>query len=76
MLLPLPNKLHKKKWTYHDFTVLLFVYVLITEHVAGTQDSQFARILHLKKSNLHLTTFLTIWLEKQSCYYTVPLTLP
>ncbi len=32
--------------THQDFTVLLFVYVLVTEHVAGTQHCQFASILH------------------------------
>lgn len=32
--------------TYHDFTVILFVYILITEDVAGTKHSQFASFLH------------------------------
>lgn len=33
-------------FTYHDFIVLLFVYVLVTEHVAGTQHDQLASLLH------------------------------
>lgn len=32
-------------FTHHDFTVFLFVYVLITEDVAGTHHSQFASFL-------------------------------
>lgn len=31
--------------THHDFTVFLFVDVLITEDVAGTHHSQFASFL-------------------------------
>lgn len=50
-------------WTHHDFTVLLFVYVLVTEHVAGTQHDQFAILLHIRhlSTSSHKYTQSMIW---------------
>lgn len=41
----LADTLFNPDGTHHYFTVLLFVYVLVTEHVAGTRHYKFASLL-------------------------------
>lgn len=60
--------------THHDFTVLLFVYVLVTEHVAGTQHCQLASLLHETKNIFQHHKYTHILLQSQN--YVVLLTFP
>lgn len=67
--------------THHDFAVLLFVYVLVTEHVAGTQHYQFASLLqktlrHPSTSSHKYAFRNVIWSGCECDNYIVPLTFP